>query len=363
MRTLDRYIASSFLTTFFAALVVLTFVMSIGAIFKINDLISKGVPWKPIFTIFLAGIPNSLTFTVPISALVASLLAFGRFSADGEISAMKACGISMWRIATAPLVIAMIAAVICLFVNSEVAPRSHFAQRNAMNKLANLSPLELLEEGVFIQDFDGFTLFVEKRVDRQLYNVRIYDLRTTPHREIRAQSGTVILTNKPNMIINLRNVRVDPVMTNRPGALFCDRWPVVIPNAFEDHVYHKKVTNYTGPELLMGIRNVSSLDPNLSPEFYPRKRMTFIVELTKRIVLALSCFTFVLLGIPLGTKTHRKESSIGIGISLALATVFYIFIVLGETLATHPQTHPYLIICLPVLASLGLGTYLINRNN
>jgi lipopolysaccharide export system permease protein len=87
------------------------------------------------------------------------------------------------------------------------------------------------------------------------------------------------------------------------------------------------------------------------------------VELTKRIVLALSCFTFVLLGIPLGTKTHRKESSIGIGISLALVTVFYIFLVLGETMAKYPQTHPYLILCLPVLASLGLGAYLINRNN
>ncbi len=363
MRTLDRYIVSSFLTTFFAALLVLTFVMSIGAIFKINDLISKGVPWAPIFTIFLAGIPNSLTFTVPISALVASLLAFGRFSADGEISAMKACGISMWRIAAAPLIIALIAAAACLFVNSEVSPRSHFAQRTAMNKLANLSPLELLEEGVFIQDFEGFTLFVEKRIDRRLFNVRIYDLRTTPHREIRAQSGTVILTNKPNMIIDLRNVRVDPIMTNRPGALFCERWPVVIPDAFKERTYRKKNTNYTGAELLQGIRDVKALDPYLAPEFYPRKRMGLIVELTKRIVLALSCFTFVLLGIPLGTNTHRKESSIGIGISLALVTVFYIFLVLGETMAKYPQTHPYLILCLPVLASLGLGAYLINRNN
>jgi lipopolysaccharide export system permease protein len=87
------------------------------------------------------------------------------------------------------------------------------------------------------------------------------------------------------------------------------------------------------------------------------------VELNKRLVLALSSFAFVWLGIPLGTRAHRKESSIGIGISLLLVTVFYLFVITGESLAKYPGAFPYVIVWIPVLTSLGLGAYLIGKSN
>ena len=71
----------------------------------------------------------------------------------------------------------------------------------------------------------------------------------------------------------------------------------------------------------------------------------------------------MLLGIPLGIKAHRKESSIGIAMSLFLVFNFYLFIIIGESLAARPETYPHLVVWAPVLVSLTLGLFIMRRAN
>ena len=66
-----------------------------------------------------------------------------------------------------------------------------------------------------------------------------------------------------------------------------------------------------------------------------KQKMALAVELNKRLALSLSCLTFVLLGIPLGVKAHRKESSIGVAMGLFLVFNFYLFIVVAESLKSQ----------------------------
>ena len=91
MKIIHRYVAAVFLLSFLVTLVIVTFVISMGAVFKITDLLAKGVAWRSVLSMYLCGIPVALTFSITVSALTASLLIFGRLSADGEIAAMKAC--------------------------------------------------------------------------------------------------------------------------------------------------------------------------------------------------------------------------------------------------------------------------------
>ncbi|NIQ74338.1 MAG: LptF/LptG family permease, partial [Gammaproteobacteria bacterium] len=75
---------------------VVTFVMSIGIVFKVTDLLAQGVAWKPMVRILFFGFPQAFALAIPVSTLTACLLLFGRLSADGEITAMKANGVSVW---------------------------------------------------------------------------------------------------------------------------------------------------------------------------------------------------------------------------------------------------------------------------
>jgi len=364
LRTLNRHIAASFLTTLLVSLAVLTFVLSLGVVFKMTELLARGAPWRPIVSLFLLGMPAALSFAIPISALTSTLLVFGRWSADGEIAAMKACGISLWQVAARPLQISVALTALCFAINDRWAPRSHMAQRQAINRLGAESALDLLEEGRFIRDFENLTIYIGARRGAHLENVRIYDLRKPGlRREIRAMAGTVTAPpGSTNVLLELRDVRVDPFLDDRPGAAFSGRWTLSLPATLGGH-YSKKDADFTGAELLAGIRRPAEFYGELSVEDLARQRMRLIVEYNKRLVLAVACSAFVLLGIPLGIKSHRKESSVGIALSLLLVSGFYLFIILAETLDKRPELRPYLLVWAPVLLAAALGAHLIRRSN
>lgn len=364
MRILHRHLFNSYLIAFFSTLLVITFVMSIGGLFKVADLLARGVAWRPIVQIFLLGLPPAISFAVPVSSLTACLLLFGRLSSDNEIGAMKACGISMWQIISRPLLIAAGMALVCLYINTEVAPRCHLLQRSAIARIGVESPLEFLEEGRFIQDFNGLKIFIGKRRGQELTNVRINDLRKPGiHREIRAMEGTVVSNSVKELVLQLRVVRVEPFLDDRPGAAYFDRWTLRVPSPMNTGKYKTKSADRTLVELMRGIYRVSEEYPELSAEDLARQKSVLQVELHKRLVLALCSITFVLLGVPLGTKAHRKESSIGIAMSLGLLSVFYLFVILAQAMAKYPVYQPHWINWVPFVVSAVIGLVLIHRSN
>jgi lipopolysaccharide export LptBFGC system permease protein LptF len=126
--------------------------------------------------------------------------------------------------------------------------------------------------------------------------------------------------------------------------------------------FTRKPASLSLNELGRAIRNVRRTFPDLQENGVPRMRIKLAVEASKRLALALSCFSFALLGIPLGIRAHHKESSIGIGLSLVLLFVYYLFIILADSLLDHPAWRPDLIPWIPVLGGQLLGGFLLYRN-
>jgi lipopolysaccharide export system permease protein len=362
VRTLNTYISKSFLVTFLATVVVFTFVLSIGGLFKLTDLVSKGIPWRPILTVFASGMPSALSFAIPISALTATLLVFGRLSADSEITAMKACGISLWRVMRWMLPVAFLMAAVCLYVNSELVPDAHFARRSAMASMSSQNPIDLLEEGRPIRDFEGLTVYVGRKRDDELEDIRIYDLRTDGQkREIKAKRGTVAVeTNSNDIILALEDVTIDPFSFDRPVAAYCGKWTERIQNSGRKRSYRKKVKDMTLAELFHGIQTAVA-ETMEDANDVAKRRMVMSVEMHKRFSLSCSCIAFVFLGVPLGIRSHRKESSIGVALSLLLVFSFYLFIIVAEQLAKHPALHPDALTWMPVALSLVIGSILVQR--
>jgi lipopolysaccharide export LptBFGC system permease protein LptF len=88
-----------------------------------------------------------------------------------------------------------------------------------------------------------------------------------------------------------------------------------------------------------------------------------LVEVNSRITMALACLCFVIVGVPLGINQHRRESSVGIAISLAVAGAFYLFCIAGESLAKNPAYHAHYIVWIPVVACLAISAVFTAKNN
>ena len=363
MKKLDRHISAAWLLTLAGSVIVSTFVISLTGIFEIVELLARGAPWRSMLRLLLWGLPAALTFSIPLSVLTAGLLVFGKLSADGEIMAMKASGISMWRIMRVPLLISGVLTMLCLAIHSEVAPRAHRAMGEIIAGLGVLSPSETLDEGRFIDDFKGLTIYLGRKNGDRVFNVRVYDVRNPDlKREIMARSGRILGDeNGRDLWIDLYDVRIAPFSDQTPDAGFIQRTQLKIENALRLREYRVREQDMSIPELLAAMSGTEFLYPSLDEYDLSKQRMSFIVEFNRRLCLSLACTAFLLLGVPLGTAAHRKESSAGVGISMFLALNFYLFIIIGESLAKHPEASPYLIVWFPVLISVALGSSLVRR--
>jgi len=367
-RVLHRYLLRDFWVGFGLTLLVFTFVMYIGALIKAIDLLSRGVSTTIIMQVFLYNIPYILSFSIPMSAITAVLLLFGRLSIDGEITAMKACGLSLWQIITPVVLSSVVLTSVCLYLNFESAPASHFARRQALVNIGEIDPVALLEEGRFTDDFPGYQIRIDSRQGNEVQNVVIYELMGNDWRRyIRAKRG-VITTDPENlrMEVDLFDVQItekDPKEPEKMTLFPTERYS--FNPSYHEIMRNKNITkkpkNLNFMEIMKAIRDITVIYPQTPAAEIPARTMECMIEFHRRVAFAVSCFSFTILGIPLGLKSRRKESSLGILISLLLVVVFYLFIIVADSLTKYPQYFPDLIVWVPVILSQVAGVMMLRR--
>ena len=89
-------------------------------------------------------LPFSLIFTIPWGLLTAILLVYGRLSADNELIALRANGVSVTRVSVPLAGIALGCTAICLWLNVQVAPAAQERLRSTIFDLATRNPMALL---------------------------------------------------------------------------------------------------------------------------------------------------------------------------------------------------------------------------
>jgi lipopolysaccharide export system permease protein len=85
------------------------------------------------------------------------------------------------------------------------------------------------------------------------------------------------------------------------------------------------------------------------------------VELNQRIAFALSPIAFMLLGLPLAIRTSRRETSVGLFLSVILAGLFFLSIIICESVTMFPQIYPQYLLWLPNLIYQLTGAWLIYK--
>ncbi len=361
MTTLHRKIFADFLMYALTAALVLTFVIGVALFFGSAELLARGIGVRTLLYAVALGAPSIFPFAIPVSLLLASLLLFGRLSADNEITAVRACGISLWSLVSPLLLFGALMVLLGAYVNNETAPRSRLEQRRLLESLRTREPSEWFPAGQSIRDFPGLVIWVERREEDRLYNLRVYDQREgMPERDVAAERGRVYMEGD-DFVLDLFDVTIDPFDEVRPGVALVGRWPIRIPDVQQRSTYRKRAADYTFLEIVGKMQAEDGSVAEADPEARVQGRMDLAVELHQRLALAAASFAFVLVGIPLGIKAHRRESSISGAISLAVILFFYFFVLIADSLRQRPEFRPDIIIWLPVWLTLLLGWRLLRQ--
>src|SRR5574341_95265 len=163
VRTMDRYIFREMVPWFFLTMAVLTLVLFLQKLFRLADLVvSKGATVLSTVKVLVFVMPGFLVITIPMSLLVASLMTFGRLSADSEITAMKSSRISLYRIIRPVFFFALIAFAVTAFTSLVLVPGANSALKAHLFNMVKSQAMVGIEPGVFSNAFDGMVIYVDK---------------------------------------------------------------------------------------------------------------------------------------------------------------------------------------------------------
>ena len=362
MKAIERYVFSSLLSSFLLAFLVLSFVLTIGLLVQIVGYIIDGLSPALVGRFAAVSFPETLQWTIPLALLVSSVLVFSRLSADGEIAAMRACGINLLSVMKWPVLFALACSAVGAWINNEIVPRGHEVRRTLASRLSVGEAVDLIEPGRKVTDFPNITLYVARKEGRWLYDVTATDTsETNVVRTIHAEKARAIGSGR-DMALDLYNVTVDPVYKDKGGVASGDY--VHYPLKTKESQYTKKGKDLRFFELLAKIREESMSIKSGADNRKSAKRglSKYKVELSKRFVFAMASVCFVLVGIPLGIRAQRRESTMGMAISLAIAIGYYLFTMLMISMQKAYQLHPEFLIWAPVAACLMLSVWFVRRN-
>jgi lipopolysaccharide export system permease protein len=354
---LDRYMVKELIGPFVFGLAAFTLLFVAGNLLNIARLVSE--EHASVFAAaeyFIYTLPTTLVLTFPMSMLLAVLLSMSRISGESELVAIRAGGVSLYRIAAPLVVVGLLASVVGLLFQEYVVP---YASTKANDILRN--EIQSGGSGVLANETVSTAL---PNGDQQVTFAQGFDQRTN-----QLQSTTVEVFRSGTLISLLF----------APGATFSgERWE------FHDAVLYGlqppccKVSDYPTLEIDIGADPSQIVEQSKSPEDMSRAEIARLLRSgvkatnTSRYALLLVTFdsklarpfaalVFTLLALPLGIRRQRSSSGAGFGISILIVFGFY---VVSTICLAVGRTNPNLSLVmawLPDVLFCGAGLWLLRE--
>ena len=386
MKTLHKYLIREVLVSLLMTVAVFTFVVLLFNVLKeILPLLVRGQVslWLVLKAVGLL-IPFACVYALPMGFITAALLVFGRFSADQELTAARASGISLFSLISPVLLLSLFCCGFSAWFNMDLGPRSRVAYLKLKEQLRSDVGVGQLPEGKVINDFPGYIFYAAKNHHGYLEDVRILKLgnETNAEMTLRAPRGRIEM-DLPNKQLILHLVDARTVSFN--GTRFSIGSSPELTLNFDLNVatnktYKPRISDMTFWQLRGELNDlekklgappvteeVSSEESRAQLHEAERQRGDLtepvLVEMNRQIAFSFACFGFTLVGIPLGIRVHRRETNVGVAIALMLVLVYYAFIMLGESLSARPEFVPHLILWLPNFIFQAVGVVLLWRAN
>ncbi|MCX6136959.1 MAG: LptF/LptG family permease [Ignavibacteriales bacterium] len=175
---IDRHILKAHIAPFFGSFCIVMFLFLLQFVMKFMDqLAGKGLSGAVIIELVILNLAWMVVLAVPMAVLVATLMAFGNLSSSSEITAMKAGGISLYRMMAPVVLISMLVTYSMIEFNNKVLPEANHRLKTLLMDIRRKKPTLTLIPGQFSQDMPGYSILVRKTFEESnnLEGVTIYD--------------------------------------------------------------------------------------------------------------------------------------------------------------------------------------------
>ncbi len=424
MKILNRYILREHIGPFLFAFLMITFLLIIDLIPKIIDhVIDKDLDIAIVLEMIGLNLAWILALSVPMSVLVATLMAFGRLTSDFEITAIKASGVNLLRIIFPLLIAGVVIMVGMIEFNDKILPDLNKRSRLLWGDISAMRPTLVFRSGIFITDIRGFLVLID-RIDHttsRVEGVRITETKdNTKPRIVIAEYGFLKITDHgSNMQFTLYNGEIHSLDTEDPTNYRKVDFDNYVINVSEPRPELVRTDSEYSNDREMPIRQMQDKVDRAEAAIGPFRqriqehlggRMDYLfsdsfafsqekelndsaayevvraeaaatlrhversgqqilsqhkiankydIEIHKKYSIPAASLAFILLGAPLGVITRRGGMGMAIAISILLFIVYWAFLMGGEDLADRGLISPFIAMWAANILMGAVGLYLL----
>ena len=371
---LDRYFLSEMALPFLFGVVAFTSIgTAIGSLFELVRLVAeKGLPVNVAAQLYLLQAPRIIVLTFPMSTLLATLLAYGRLSGDSEITALRSCGVGIYRLVMPAILLSLVATASTFAFNELVVPQANQQASSILQAALDRQELQPKENedilfkeysDISVQQADGSLdtesvlqrLFYARRFDGEtMFGITMLDFSQEDFNQIiLAEQGTW----QPDLNAWLFSSGTSYIVDADGGyrnILNFERQKVLLPRTPLDIGFAPRAEEMTIAQLQEFIR-VEETSGTAS------KLRQLQVQLQLKFAIPFICLAFALVGAPLGLRSQRSSSTLGLGLSILIIFGFYILAFVCQALGQTGTLGPVLAAWLPNVTVGLVGASLIYR--
>lgn len=369
---MDRYIVSELIMPFLFGVVALSSGgVAIGVLFDLmRKMADAGLPATIAIQVLLLKLPYYITYSFPMSMLLACLIVYGRFSSDSELIAMRSCGVSVYRLVAPAIAMSLVVTGLTLAFNEAIVPMCNVQAEKVLNQALDKKEPNYRESDILYQEYhtekkeDGDKvkrigrLYYAKEYDgTRLKNVTILDFTQKGLNQILTSESAVLdADDKTWNFFNGTNYGVSPDGSYRNIFRF-ERYQLQLPRTPFD-----LANNDRDP----GEMNMAQMREYLEliRQSGSRKEIRKLeLRLDQKVALPLVCLAFGVIGSTLGVRSQRTARATSFGISLILIVGYHILFSVCEVLYFQGILTAFLGAWLPTLIALGAGILLLIQRN
>lgn len=375
---LYRYVFKAHVGPFLFSFVIITFILVMDIIFQIADLIiGKNLDLFIVLEVFFLNLAWIVAVSIPMSVLVASLMAFGRLSADNEVTALKAGGVSFFQMVSPVLVAGLLLGSGHLFFLDVILPEANYRARSLMNDIHRARPTLLFTGGIFMKDIPGYSILIDRVNPRnnEIYSITIYETENLRYPRLMTAKSGEFHVNETGSRLDLMlydgellqqdessgryfkeiferqrfTIRTEPAGVQRSEAgIRSDRELNIEMMRARIDEWQREIDEASAimepapvsPEAKADSVEAARDRAERTVSLRQRQKNSYIVEIHKKYAISAACLVFVLIGAPLGVRIRRGSLGVSVGVSLCFFLLYWACLLGGEELADRDLIDP-----------------------
>ena len=357
---LNRYLILEMLPPFFLNLAFFSFIFLMKQILDITDMIvNHKVGVVPVFLLLAYTMPYFLQYIIPMSIMMAVLMALLRMSSDNEIMALKAGGVSIYRLLTPVLIFSLSGTLITGYMTIFAVPLGAERFKTLLFDVATANLKVSLKERTFNDRFKQIMLYVNKIYPQsgELHNVLIEDSRTSGvNNTVVARKGK-LLGEPKEMIYYLRlfdgTINQMNLQDRSSHTVNFESYDIRLD--LKEALSHRGISKKTPDEMTLSALRSYLKRVKTDKEKY----VGALLKYHKKFSIPVACVAMGLLAMPLGIQARNSKKAFGIGLGLFFFLLYYILLSVGTAFGENGNYPPVVGMWMPNVILGGFGIYLL----